>query len=736
VQGVGFRPFVYRLASEARVDGVVRNDAAGVTIEAFGPARALDGFESGLGAPPPPARVDSLVSVAVPWQPGRGFVIEDSRAGGTVSLSIPPDLPVCPSCLSELVDPADRRAGYPFINCTSCGPRFTIALDVPYDRPATTMAPFRMCERCQDEYDRPENRRFHAQPNACPTCGPRLSLEPRTAGDPIAVAAHALRDGEIVAVKGLGGFHLACDATSETAVARLRARKRRDEKPLAVMVLDLAAARRLAELSPEEEALLSSVERPITLVRRRENAPIAPGVAPASPLLGLLLAYTPLHHLLLEAAGRPLVMTSANLSDEPIARTEEDVRRDLPGVADRVLGHDREIHSRCDDSVARVIDGGPVLIRRSRGWVPRPIALPRPVPRPILACGAQLKNTFCLAQGDRAYLGQHIGDLDSAPAFAFFEEAVERMERLVQVRPEVIAHDLHPDYLSTRYAEARGGERIAVQHHHAHVASAMAEHGLEGPVLGVAYDGTGYGTDGESWGGELLVVDRSGFRRQASFRPVRLAGGDLAVRQPWRVALALLEDAFAADPPLDLPLFHAVDRGELRLVRQVLAVGLNSPPARGVGRLFDGVAALALARPRAAFEGQLAMALNLAAGDAAGPAYPFDVDEESDPWTLDPRPMIRAIVDDLRAGRGAGVAARFHATLVAATAAAVRRALAIVGRMPVLLTGGCFVNPLLAEGLRRALGDLDVRLHRAVPPGDGGISLGQAAVASWRMRCV
>lgn len=735
VQGVGFRPWIYRVAREVGVGGRVRNDAAGVTIEVFGALAALDRFVERLRAqPPPPGRIREMTLAEIPHEDVTELSIEHSASGGAVAVSIPPDLATCPDCRAELADPADRRHGYAFTNCTACGPRFTISLDVPYDRPATTMAGFVMCPACQREYDDPADRRFHAQPNACPTCGPRLRLEPPADGDALAAAAARLRDGQILAVKGLGGFHLACDATRDDVVQKLRLRKRREEKPLAVMVADLDAAHHLAELSAEEEALLSGPERPIVLCRRKHGARLAPAVAPDTPLVGIFLPYTPLHHLLLAAVGAPLVMTSANLTDEPIAHTDEEARS-LPGIWDSLLTHDRPIATRCDDSVARVIAAAPVILRRSRGFVPRPIALSRPVPRPILATGAQLKNTFCLAQGDTAYLGPHVGDLDNASAMAFFCEAVERMERLVHVTPDVLAHDLHPDYLSTQYARDRAGPaKVAVQHHHAHVASAMAEHGLDGPVIGVAFDGTGLGTDGAAWGGEILLCTYDGFERLATLRPMRLPGGDKAVREPWRVALALLDDAFDGAPPIDLPLFRALPRRSVTLVLQMLDRKLNTPQAHGVGRLFDGVAALVLERPNAAYEGQLAVAWNHAAGDLRSPApYPFVLDALAQPWQIDWRPMVRAIVADLHAGRSpAAISSGFHRTLVMATAQAVRRAVARVGTHPVLLTGGCFANPLLAEGLIDELAELDVRLQRAVPPGDGGIALGQVLVASSR----
>jgi len=732
VQGVGFRPWVYRVARELGVTGRVRNHARGVTVEAFGTGDQLDALVATLRAPTPPARVRELVAEPLDGAPEPTFEIEHSAAGGPRALSIPPDLATCPDCEREIRDPGDRRVRYAFTNCTSCGPRFTIATGVPYDRPATTMAPFVMCPACQREYDTPSDRRFHAQPNACPVCGPHLELwsaagERIVSKDPIADVAYRIACGEIVAVKGLGGFHLACDATCADTIARLRARKHRDEKPFAVMVRDLAAARALAELTDEEAALLAAPERPIVLVARRPGSPLAREVAPETELVGLMLPYTPLHHLLLGAAGLPLVMTSANPSDEPICADNAEAVARLGSIADVLLVHDRAIATRCDDSVARVIAGRPTLIRRSRGYVPRPIALARAVAAPVLAVGAQLKNTFCIATGDSAYLGPHIGDLENLSALAFFEQAVARMEAILGVRPEVIAHDLHPGYMSTQYAQGREGRLVAVQHHHAHVASAMAEHGLAGPVIGVAYDGTGWGTDGTAWGGELLLARYDGFERLATFRPVALAGGDVAIREPWRIALALVDDAFGGEAPVEeLPLFASVPARSIALVRGMIRNGVNAPLARGIGRFFDGIGALGLARAHATYEGQVAVAWNVAAAAGDFAPYAFDVHDD----VVDLRPLVRAVVHDLRDGAAAAaISARFHATLVAATVDRVRAAVARCGRRPVVLTGGAFHNPILVAGIARSLSDLDVRVHGEVPPGDGGIALGQALVA-------
>ena len=750
VQGVGMRPFVYRAARAEGVRGRVRNDAAGVTIEAFAEGGALARFLSRLtDERPPAARFDDVACERIAAEPAGAFVIVESEAPGAAEprVSIPADLATCPDCLRELFDPLDRRHRYPFTNCTSCGPRFTIARGVPYDRALTTMAPFALCAACRREYEDPADRRFHAEPNACPDCGPHLTLlapdgsllAERDAA--LLAAGRALADGRIVAVKGIGGFHLACDARSPATVSRLRERKRREEKPLAVMPRDLVEAERLAVMSDEERALLSSVERPIVLVRRRPGSGLAPEIAPGTPLIGVLLPYSPLHHLLLAEAGRPLVMTSANLSEEPIAyRNAEAVAR-LGGIADLLLVHDREIETRADDSVAKVVMGHPLVLRRSRGHAPRALRLRRPVLRPTLACGALLKATFCLATGDAAHLGPHIGDLENLETLESFEGAVARMERFLRTRPELLAHDLHPEYASTRYAleraRAEGLPAMGVQHHHAHAAAAMAEHGLDGPVLALAWDGTGLGDDGAAWGGELLLATYERYERLATFRPIPLAGGDRAIREPWRIALAALDDAFEGAPPLDaLPLFRAVKPSDVVVVRRMIAQGFNAPRAHGAGRAFDAVGALALARPFSRFEGQVATALDAAVDPGERGCYPFAVDTSASPWQLDLRPLVREATRDVLEGRPAGaIAARFHRALVAAGAELVRLAAARHGSLPVVLTGGCFANSTLAEGLFTALSSsFPVYLHGLVPPGDGGIALGQALVADARLR--
>ena len=738
VQGVGFRPWVTRLARELGVRGEVRNENRGVRIEAFASGGALSAFVEQLQRDVPAgARIVELHQESIPEDEAEGFTITASGTEGDKALSIPPDLGTCDACRAELLDRSDRRYGYAFTNCTSCGPRFTIATGIPYDRGSTTMAAFEMCDACNQEYHDVEDRRFHAQPNACPSCGPtlqfaRLGRALAIVREPLVAAAEMIDAGRIVAVKGLGGFHLACDATNEHAVQRLRDRKRRDEKPFAVMFRNLAEARESAELSAEDVALLEGQARPIVLTSRKPGSRVAANISLDTPLLGLFLPYTPLHHLLLEACGRPLVMTSANVSEEPICKDEEEARRRLDGIADALLFHDRAIAMRCDDSVARVIAGTPTVLRRSRGFVPRPIMLRAPVSRPILACGAHLKNSFCLAVDDTAYFGPHVGDLENLAALEFFEEAVAHMESILAVEPEIIAHDLHPGYLSTRYARARNEAAcVGVQHHHAHVASAIAEHGVDGPVLGLAFDGTGAGLDDTSWGGEFLFGFPGEFERLATFRPIRLPGGNLAMREVWRIAYALLHDAFDGEPPIGtVDLFDAVPREALGLVQQMLDGDLNAPLAHGVGRYFDAFGAIGLRRARSSYEGQLAVAWDFAASDDDA-RYPFHIDRERVPTWIDLRPAVRAMVDDLQQGRsGSLISARFHNTLIEASTAAAHQILRERGPLRVVLTGGVFQNARMASGIEAQLSsEYEVLRHREVPPGDGGIALGQALIA-------
>jgi len=704
VQGVGFRPFVHALARRHGLGGFVFNDSAGVVVEAEGAREDLEAFGAALTAEAPPlAEVTVLVRSVVAPRGDGGFTIERSRSGAGAA-EIPADVATCEDCLRELFDPADRRHRHPFISCTNCGPRFTIARRGPYDRRHTTMAGFALCDACSAEYDDPADRRFHAEPIACPACGPRLTM-------PIKEAGALLRDGAILAVKGLGGYHLACRAGDEAAVALLRERKERDDKPFAVMT---TAPEALAHLDAEEQRLLRSPARPIVLVARRADAPVAEAVAPGSPWLGLMLPYTPVHHLLLDEVREPLVMTSGNRSDEPIAIDDEDARRRLGAIADAFLGHDRAIHRRCEDSVAR---RGQVL-RRSRGLVPRSLPLPVAARRPVVAAGASLKSTFCVARGADAFISPHLGDLDSEAAYRAFRADLELYLGMLGVRPEIVAHDLHPDYLSTRWAQDQDAELIGVQHHHAHAAACLAEHGRDPdvPVLAVVFDGTGYGPDGTLWGGEILRCDLRSFERMAHLAPVALAGGEAAIRQPWRTAAAYLEQASRPVP------FE-----RWALVRQGLAV--NAPLSSGMGRLFDAVAALLGVRDEVTYEGQAAIELEQLAGHAVANAYGCRVHD----GIIHGADLVACAHDDLVAGRAREeIAAAFHEGVAAATAAAVAEH--AEEDSCVVLSGGSFQNlrltAALGDRLRRM--GLEVLTHQRVPPNDGAISYGQAAIAARR----
>jgi len=701
VQGVGFRPFVHRLAHHHGVSGFVLNDADGVVVEAEGEPETLAAFVAAITAEAPPlARVADIELTACPPRFEPGFVIVLSEEGGTTRTTlIAPDAATCDDCLRELFDPADRRYRYPFVNCTNCGPRFTIVTSVPYDRPRTTMAGFPLCAACRREYEDPGDRRFHAEPIACPDCGPRLTM-------PLEEAEGLLRNGRIVAVKGLGGYHLACDATDEQAVARLRARKLREEKPLAVMT---AAPRDLADLTDAEEALLHGVARPIVLVRRRADAALAPSVAVGSPWLGLMLPYTPLHHLLCSEVGRPLVMTSGNRSDEPISIDDEDAHRRLGEIADAFLSHDRPIHRRCEDSVVRAS----FPLRRSRGHAPGPLPLPVPVTAAVVAAGAELKSTFCVARDSQAFLSPHLGDLDSEAAYLAFRTDLALYLDMLGVEPAAVACDLHPDYLATKWAHEQGLPLVEVQHHHAHAAACLAEHGETGEALAVVLDGTGFGTDGTLWGGEVLRCDLVSFERIAHLEPVPLPGGEAAIREPWRMAAAYLERAGRTVPFERWP-----------LVRESLKV--NAPLSSGAGRLFDAVAALLGVRETVSYEGQAAIELEYLAGAATAAPYGCTLDGA----TIRGADLVGAAADDLAAGRPrAEIAAAFHEGVAAAFAAACTAA---GHRGTVALSGGSFQNLRLLASLRGRLEDAGFRVlsHRLVPPNDGGVSYGQAAVAA------
>ena len=740
VQGVGFRPFVHGLAMRLNLCGFVANLGGRVEVEVEGDRDALDRFEQELTASAPPlARIQSVSARLVDPRGEDGFRIAPSLGDAGPAVSIAPDAATCDACLAEMLDPGNRRYRYPFINCTSCGPRLTIITGSPYDRERTTMASFDMCGLCRSEYENPRDRRFHAEPIACPRCGPRLQAVEATGrvveGDAIETAAAALRFGRIVAVKGLGGFHLACDAAHASAVEILRARKHRDDKPFAVMVAGVAAAAMLCDVSAEEADLLRSVARPIVLLRKRAGGDVADAVSRDSSRLGVMLPYTPVHHLLLSAVGdRALVMTSGNRSDEPIAITNTEAMTRLQGIADLFLLHDRDIRVRCEDSVVRHVAASPLFVRRSRGYAPAPIGLAFECAAPILAVGGQLKNTFALGRGREAVVSHHTGDLDEWLAFDAFERDIGLYERTFQVTPAVIAHDLHPDYAATRFALSRIGVRhVGVQHHHAHLASCMAEQGLEEPVIGITWDGAGWGPDGCVWGGEFLVGDRREVYRAAHFRYVALPGGDRAAREPWRMALAHLRDAGLDEANV----LRGVPGTTMRAVAQMIERGLNAPMTSSVGRLFDAVAALCGAAASMTFEGQAAMWLESLAEQCADQVpYPCELMQPTElaaPAIVDTRPLIRAIDEDRRRGvPSAVIARRFHTTL-ADVALDIGRALrARTGLKRVALSGGVFLNGLLTAEVETRLCEdgFQVYRHRVVSPGDGGLSLGQLAVAA------
>jgi hydrogenase maturation protein HypF len=738
VQGVGFRPFVWRLANRHGVRGWVRNRGGVVEIHAEAPAGALEAFAAAIeGEAPPLARVDSVRTSPAASGGADGFVVEESAAGAAGERIIPSDVATCAACLAELLDPADRRFRYPFVNCTDCGPRFTIIEALPYDRERTSMRAFPLCDACAREYSDPVDRRFHAEPVACPACGPRLSLvaadgRPRADADPVRAAARLLREGAIVAAKGLGGFQLACDATDAAPVAELRRRKARPDKPFAVMVATLEDARRWFDLTPEDERTLAGASAPIVLVRDRGR--LAASVAPGHRRQGVMLPSTPLHHLLLREVGRPLVMTSGNRSDEPICIGNAEALAALGDVADCFLLHDRDIVARYDDSVVRTWRGAPAVMRRARGLAPSPLRLSREV-APTLGVGAELHASFCLADGDRAFLSQHVGDLDSEQTVEAYRAALERYRALFGIEPETVAHDLHPDFASTRLAESLRLPSVAVQHHHAHVAAVMAEHGLRGKVLGVAFDGFGLGEDGTAWGGEFLVCDDARAERVGHLRTVRQPGGDAAVRRPDRMALAHAAEAGLVDDARALLAGDLTpDEGDVVLAQ--VESGLASPLTSSAGRLFDAVAALAGVCRRATHDGQPAALLEQAADPSAAGEYPAVVERSGAGAIVDTRPLIAAVVTDLGAGESPGaVSMRFHR----AVAAAIERV--CVGERErggpdrVCLAGGVFQNDLLltdaVERLER--NSFRVYVSREVPAGDGGLALGQVLVAQGRL---
>jgi hydrogenase maturation protein HypF len=743
VQGVGFRPFIYRLAQEHGLGGWVYNDSQGVLLEVEGLATAVEHFVAAIPRELPPlARIGRMMAKEVPRQFTSDFAIVDSRQSARKVAQIPPDSCVCPDCLRELFSPADRRYRYPFINCTNCGPRYSIVSGVPYDRPLTTMADFTLCAGCRQEYEDPGSRRFHAQPNACADCGPAVRLYDRSGlklegNDPLAAAVLRLKQGEILAVKGLGGFHLAVDPQNSAAVSRLRRRKFRDEKPFALMAANLEAVTSFARLGPIEQRLLEGIEAPILLLEKLPGQRlICDLTAPGNAYLGVMLPYTPLHHLLLQDFPA-LIMTSGNQADEPIAFDEADAFERLAGIADAYLSHNRRIQMRTDDSILRVLNGEPMMLRRSRGFVPRAVSLVRDQP-PVLALGAELKNCICLTSGARATLSHHIGDLKNQAVLDSLTQAVGHLQKLLDVRPQLVAHDLHPDYASTALAfQLEALPKLAVQHHHAHLVSCLTDNGRDEAALGVIFDGVGYGSDGHIWGGEFLLGDAAGFQRVGHLAELVMPGGDAATREPWRMAVSLLSATYGDRLP-ELAVLAATPQGELRLLLQMIEKGLNSPLTSSCGRLFDAVSALAGLRRTVSYEGQAALALEMCIDHTQSlPPYSFELVEEEQQLLVQPQSMTRELVADLQQGRGAGyVSLRFHLGLAEAILQVCQKVRVRHGAVPVALSGGVFQNVFLTRQVRKLLqeADFEVLVQRQVPPNDGGLALGQAVIAGRYLR--
>ena len=739
VQGVGFRPFVYRLAHELGISGWVKNDTQGVLIEACANFQTLEIFENALrDRAPVAARIKVIIRQAAARSATEsGFRILDSDLSGAKTAQILPDLATCADCLGEIFDPTDRRYLYPFTNCTNCGPRFSIIERLPYDRPNTTMKQFAMCDRCLAEYEDPANRRFHAQPNACPDCGPRLEwlnergMKSAAGRDALIAAATALRQGRVVAVKGLGGFHLMVDARNNEAIRLLRERKHREEKPLALMVPSMDAVKIDCEVTPTEERILLSPESPIVLLRRRSDSKqIAPLVAPRNPYLGAMLPYTPLHHILLRELGFPVVATSGNLSDEPICTDEREALERLGGIVDAFLVHNRPIARPMDDSIVRVIAGRETVLRRARGFAPRPLTIPEPG-NPILAVGAHLKNTVALAHRDAVLISQHIGDLGTFQSGETFRKAVDTLEELYETKPMKVACDMHPDYLSTKYARELRLPTLAVQHHHAHIAACMAENDLDGQVLGVAWDGAGYGTDGTIWGGEFLLATRKDFHRVAHMRQFRLLGGEPAIREPRRAAIGALYEVMgdALFERTDLAPIAEFTPPELAVLKSMLHHGLNSPLTSSAGRLFDIAASLIGLRQISTFEGQAAMELEFAIASGTAESYPFRLEDSGSCVIVNWAPIFECVLDDRRKAVEPGlISANFHNTMVEIIVAVAKR----IGEPRVVLSGGCFQNVYLTERAVRRLAEEGYvpHWHRVIPPNDGGIAFGQAVVAA------
>ncbi|VAX18531.1 [NiFe] hydrogenase metallocenter assembly protein HypF [hydrothermal vent metagenome] len=743
VQGVGFRPFVYNLAIKLDLSGFVTNNVSGVFIEIEGEEETVALFEKELKEHAPPlAHITKIESKPTPMLGTSGFAIRKSDGTGEKTALITPDCDVCAECVKELFDKADRRYRYPFINCTNCGPRFSIVNDVPYDRQYTSMAEFKMCKECEAEYKNPADRRYHAQPIACPVCGPAVKLfneqfDDLNCKNPIEKTAKLIDDGMIVAVKGIGGYHLVADATNETAVKRLREKKKRDEKPFAVMTKEIDVLKTFAHVGVREEALIKSVSRPITLVRKKSDATLK-GVAPGNKYIGAMLPYTPIHHLLMsEVKSDALIMTSANISDEPIVFTEDEARIKLKGIADAYLVHNREILNRADDSIERMMKHGPVVLRRSRGYTPAPIMLSREHPK-ILAVGGEMKNTFCFTKGNLAFLSQHIGDLKYESVYDSFISWIERFHKLLDIKkPDAIAYDLHPSYLSHKYAlEQKDVPLFGIQHHHAHMVSCMAENHVEQDGIGIIFDGTGYGDDGQIWGSEFLVGGVDGYTRMATIKPIPLPGGERAIREPYRMALAVLLELYGDDlPNLDIEWLRDIDENTFSNIRKMTEQKINTPMSHGMGRVFDTAGALLDIKPVASFEGQTAMELEMACAENITDSYPVVIDESRQPVTLDFYPLFRQMINDrMNNVEVPVIAAKFHNSVAKGAFAVAKKIRGISGIDHVFMSGGVFQNAYLSDKLGEMLenGGFTVFRHSRVPPNDGGLSLGQAVITARR----
>ncbi|MEA3414862.1 MAG: carbamoyltransferase HypF [Thermodesulfobacteriota bacterium] len=739
VQGVGFRPFVYNLANKFVLKGEIANNSSGVSIHIEGTGENIESFCSNLFKTHPPLVHLSEISFnEKPVEHFKDFSIVKSKSKGLKSTLVSPDISVCDNCLRELFDPNDRRYKYPFINCTNCGPRYSIINDIPYDRSNTSMKNFKMCSRCEAEYNNPSNRRFHAQPNACADCGPHVFLKDNTGkniqtNNPVEKTASLLKQGYIVAIKGIGGFHLAANATDNDAVVRLRKRKHREEKPFAIISYSLEQIRKYAFIETEEEKLLNSIQRPIVLLQKKRPNPLAKEISPNNQYVGVMLPYAPLHYLILTFGFTALVMTSGNISEEPLSINNEDAFDRLENIADYFLIHNRDIYLRSDDSIIKRIAGKARFIRRSRGYVPVPVFLKQSVPQ-ILACGAMLKNTVCLTRKKTAFISQHIGDLENAATYDFFRLTIDHLKKILGIDPEIIACDLHPDYLSTRYAkEQHGVELIQVQHHHAHIVSCMAENQLDDTVLGLSFDGTGYGTDGSIWGGEILIVEPECFRRTASLSYVPMPGSTAAIKEPWRMAISYLYQAFGEEFwNLDLPLLKEIEEKKIKIITEMILKKINSPLTSSIGRLFDGISAIIGMKNHVSFDGQAAMDLEMLADNNRETTYDYEW-LSGNTYKIFTEPIVCGVVKDMEAGIHASrISSKFHITLIKLFSELCEVIKKESGLNRIVLSGGVFQNSILLTGLIKFLEEknFEVFTHTTVPANDGGVSLGQAMVAA------